>query len=101
MPYLAFSHSMALGRLVEDHLANHPLLPRLRRCIDCDSAGANMSTYSEAWEWPGCLGPWCSATVRPACLRWRATAIWMCISMYVCTGPSAAAEQFWTDITGQ
>ncbi|QXZ08706.1 LysR family transcriptional regulator [Comamonas sp. Y33R10-2] len=41
VPYLAFSHSMALGRLVEDHLASNPLLPKLRRCIDCDSADAN------------------------------------------------------------
>ena len=41
VPYLAFSHSMALGRLVEDHLARHPLAPRLRRCVDCDSADAH------------------------------------------------------------
>lgn len=41
VPYLAFSHVMALGRLVGDHLAQHPLAVRLRRCVDCDSADAN------------------------------------------------------------
>ncbi|SFC31257.1 DNA-binding transcriptional regulator, LysR family [Polaromonas sp. OV174] len=37
-PYLAYDGSMALGRLVQDHLANNPHAPRLQRVIECDSA---------------------------------------------------------------
>lgn len=40
VPYLAYAGTLALGRLVEDHLANHPQAPRLRRLIECDSADA-------------------------------------------------------------
>ena len=40
IPYLAYARTLALGRLVEDHLANHPLAPRLQRQIECDSADA-------------------------------------------------------------
>lgn len=39
-PYLAYADSLALGRLVQDHLANHPQAPGLRRVIECDSADA-------------------------------------------------------------
>jgi DNA-binding transcriptional LysR family regulator len=39
-PYLAYADSLALGRLVQDHLANHPQAPALRRVIECDSADA-------------------------------------------------------------
>lgn len=37
-PYLAYGATLALGRLVEDHLANNPHAPRLQRVIECDSA---------------------------------------------------------------
>lgn len=37
-PYLAYGGTLALGRLVEDHLANNPHAPRLKRVIECDSA---------------------------------------------------------------
>ena len=37
-PYLAYGGALALGRLVEDHLANNPHAPRLHRVIECDSA---------------------------------------------------------------
>lgn len=40
VPYLAYSRTLALGRLVEDHLAHHPQAPRLRRVVECDSADA-------------------------------------------------------------
>lgn len=39
-PYLAYAATLALGRLVEDHLANHPQAPALRRVVECDSADA-------------------------------------------------------------
>lgn len=37
-PYLAYGAALALGRLVEDHLANNPHAPHLQRVIECDSA---------------------------------------------------------------
>lgn len=39
-PYLAYAGALALGRLVEDHLANNPHTPALRRIVECDSADA-------------------------------------------------------------
>lgn len=39
-PYLAYAHSLALGRLVEDHLAQNPQAPALVRRVECDSADA-------------------------------------------------------------
>lgn len=39
-PYLAYAGTLALGRLVQDHLANNPHAPRLQRVIECDSADA-------------------------------------------------------------
>jgi len=39
-PYLAYGGTLALGRLVEDHLANNPHAPALRRIVECDSADA-------------------------------------------------------------
>lgn len=38
--YLAYASTLALGQLVEDHLANHPDAPHLRRVVECDSADA-------------------------------------------------------------
>ena len=40
VPYLAYARTLALGRLVEDHLANHRQAPRLHRLVECDSADA-------------------------------------------------------------
>ena len=40
VPYLAYARTMALGRLVEDHLANHRAAPLLQRVVECDSADA-------------------------------------------------------------
>lgn len=40
VPYLAYAPTLALGRLVADHLANHPQAPQLRRVVECDSADA-------------------------------------------------------------
>lgn len=39
-PYLAYAGTLALGRLVQDHLANNPHAPHLRRVMECDSADA-------------------------------------------------------------
>lgn len=39
-PFLAYADTLALGRLVRDHLANHPQAPLLREMIECDSADA-------------------------------------------------------------
>lgn len=40
VPYLAYAPTLALGRLVADHLANNPQAPLLRRVVECDSADA-------------------------------------------------------------
>lgn len=40
VPYLAYAETLALGRLVQDHLANNPDAPALRRVVECDSADA-------------------------------------------------------------
>ncbi|MFD2753672.1 LysR family transcriptional regulator [Comamonas terrae] len=103
VPYLAFSHSMALGRLVEDHLASHPLLPRLRRCVECDSADANyeyvLKGLGVAWM------PW--SMVRGDCRAGRLAVAGdssleahFDVRLY---RPKrhlgTAAEQFWADIT--
>ncbi|MES2186912.1 MAG: LysR family transcriptional regulator [Pseudomonadota bacterium] len=40
VPYLAYAPALAMGRLVEDHLANLPAAPRLERKVECDSADA-------------------------------------------------------------
>ena len=40
VPYLAYPHRMALGRLVEDHLSQNPDAPRLQCILECDSADA-------------------------------------------------------------
>jgi len=40
VPYLAYAHDLALGRLVEDHLSQNPHAPDLLRRLECDSADA-------------------------------------------------------------
>ncbi|MCJ0765881.1 LysR family transcriptional regulator [Variovorax terrae] len=40
-PYLAYAPTLALGRLVDDHLANNPLAPALARRVECDSPDAH------------------------------------------------------------
>lgn len=40
VPCLAYAETLALGRLVRDHLSNHPRAPRLVEAIECDSADA-------------------------------------------------------------
>lgn len=41
VPYLAYPPQLALGRLVDDHLAQNPHAPRLQRVVECDSADAH------------------------------------------------------------
>jgi len=40
VPLLSYGHSLAMGRLLEDHLANNPHAPAVVRRIECDSADA-------------------------------------------------------------
>lgn len=40
VPFLSYVRTLAMGRLVEDLLANNPQAPRLKRSIECDSADA-------------------------------------------------------------
>ena len=39
-PYLAYAPTLAMGRLVDDHLAHNPRAPQLQRLVECDSADA-------------------------------------------------------------
>ncbi|APW40081.1 LysR family transcriptional regulator [Rhodoferax koreense] len=56
VPYLAYAQSLALGRLVADHLANNRLAPRLLRQVESDSADA---TYEYALKGIGVAWlPW-------------------------------------------
>lgn len=52
-PLLSYTRSLALGRLVEDHLASHLKPPRFRVAIECDSADAAhefaLRGYGVAW----------------------------------------------------
>ena len=41
VPYIAYDRTLALGRLVEDLLAHHPLAAHLKRLVECDSPDAN------------------------------------------------------------
>ncbi|WP_394787172.1 LysR substrate-binding domain-containing protein [Rhodoferax sp.] len=40
VPFLSYARKLAMGRLVEDYLANNPQAPQLQRFIECDSADA-------------------------------------------------------------
>ena len=56
VPYLAYAPQLALGRLVEDHLAHNPHAPRLQRVVECDSADAH---YEYVQKGLGVAGlPW-------------------------------------------
>ena len=41
VPYIAYDRTLALGSLVEDLLAHHPLAVHLKRLVECDSPDAN------------------------------------------------------------
>lgn len=40
VPLLSYGRGLAMGRLLEDHLAHNPIAPRLTRSLECDSADA-------------------------------------------------------------
>ena len=44
VPYIAYGRTLALGRLVEDHLANHRAAPRLQQLVECDSPDAHLES---------------------------------------------------------
>jgi DNA-binding transcriptional LysR family regulator len=103
VPYLAFPHNMALGRLVEDHLAQHPLARRLRRCVSCDSADANyeyvLRGMGVAWMPWSMVSADCQAG-RLAVAGEPGLEVHFDVRLY---RPKrhlgAAAEQFWAAIT--
>lgn len=41
VPHVAHARTLALGRLLEDHLAHHPARPKLQRLLECDSPDAS------------------------------------------------------------
>jgi DNA-binding transcriptional LysR family regulator len=50
VPYLAYARALALGRLVEDHLASHRLAPRLRAaCCDGRRCTYVLKGLGVAW----------------------------------------------------
>jgi len=40
VPHVAYARTLALGRLLEDHLTRHPAAPPLHRLLECDSPDA-------------------------------------------------------------
>jgi DNA-binding transcriptional LysR family regulator len=40
VPFLSYVRTLAMGRMLEDLLTNNPQAPRLKRCIESDSADA-------------------------------------------------------------
>ena len=67
VPYIAYDRTLALGRLVEDLLAHHPLAAHLKRLVECDSPDANYGTCAKGWAFHGCPGLWCMPTSNRAC----------------------------------
>ena len=67
VPYLAYAPTLAMGRLVEDHLAQRRDAPLLRRWVECDSADAHyeytLKGLGVAWL------PW--SMVRADCAAGR------------------------------
>ena len=103
VPYLAYPHRMALGRLVEDHLSQNPHAPRLQRIVECDSADAQYEYVQKglgvAWL------PWsmvhadCKAR-RLALAGGRNMEVRFDVRMYRAKRRlSPAAEEFWTRVT--
>ncbi|WP_315125777.1 LysR family transcriptional regulator [Comamonas antarctica] len=103
VPYLAYPHRMALGRLVEDHLSQNPDAPRLQRILECDSADAQYEYVHKglgvAWL------PWsmvhadCKAR-RLALAGTRNMEVRFDVRMYRAKRRlSAAAEEFWNRVT--
>lgn len=70
VPYLAYAETLALGRLVRDHLSNHPKAPRLQEAIECDSADAlleyALKGLGVAWlPWSLAVGAWRARQLAP------------------------------------
>ncbi|GAA4000118.1 LysR family transcriptional regulator [Comamonas faecalis] len=56
VPHVAYARTLALGRLLEDHLAQHPAAPALRTLLECDSPDAS---YEYVHQGLGvCWLPW-------------------------------------------
>lgn len=65
LPWLTYAPGLALSRLLADHLAHHPLAPRLQQVVDCDSADAlleyTLLGLGVAWLPWSLVGPACRA----------------------------------------
>lgn len=56
VPHVAYARTLALARLLEDHLAQHPAAPALRTLLECDSPDAS---YEYVHQGLGvCWLPW-------------------------------------------
>lgn len=98
-PCLAYADTLALGRLVRDHLEGHPDAPSLRVLIECDSADAlleyALKGLGVAWlPWSLAAGPCAARQLAP--VGPRSLQIGFDVRM---VRPKrrlhAAAEQFW------
>jgi DNA-binding transcriptional LysR family regulator len=102
VPYLSYADTLALGRLVRDHLSNHPKAPNLVEMIECDSADAlleyALKGIGVAWlPWSLAVGA-CKAK-RLAPVGGKALEIGFEVRMVrVKRGLSPAAESFWQTI---
>jgi DNA-binding transcriptional LysR family regulator len=102
IPFLAYAQTLALGRLVSDHLSNHPRAPRLAEAIECDSADAlleyALKGLGVAWlPWSLAAGACKARQLAP--VGSKALEIGFEIRMVRAKRKlSAAAESFWQTV---
>ena len=102
VPYLAYADTLALGRLVRDHLSNHSRAPRLSEVIECDSADAlleyALKGIGVAWlPWSLAVGACKAKQLAP--VGGKALEIAFEVRMVRAKrGLSPAAESFWQTI---
>jgi DNA-binding transcriptional LysR family regulator len=102
VPYLAYAQTLALGRLVSDHLSNHPKAPRLAEAIECDSADAlleyALKGMGVAWlPWSLAAGACRARQLAP--VGSKALEIGFEVRMVRAKRKlSAAAESFWQTV---
>jgi DNA-binding transcriptional LysR family regulator len=102
IPYLAYAETLALGRLVRDHLSNHPKAPRLHETLECDSADAlleyALKGLGVAWlPWSLAAGPCKARQLAPV----GGKALEIGFEVRIVRPKrrlSAAAEVFWSTV---
>lgn len=102
VPYLSYAQTLALGRLVSDHLSNHPKAPRLAQAIECDSADAlleyALKGLGVAWlPWSLVAGPCKARQLAPV----GSKALEIGFEVRIVRAKrrlSAAAESFWQTV---